>query len=204
MATKKTDIKGYIKALRKTRNFAIPNAVKTTLDITAFDVRKMYINIIGEKFILRNKWTAGSIRVIKAKANRNISLIQSETGSVSPYMEKQEKGGTVTAKGSRLPIPTEKARVSESRGKPVSTKFRMNRLGKITKGRKAKFFIAKFRREGIYTRKGKRLVMIRNLEKSSVTIKAVHSLTEATNKEATERNFNRRFILAAEREMKRV
>lgn len=90
-----------LKTFKKT---AIGFASKTAINEAAFESRKQAQALITQKWVLRNKWTARSIQVEKAKSSRNpIAAV----GSVSPYMETQEFGGTRGSQGSEgVPIAT--------------------------------------------------------------------------------------------------
>lgn len=83
-----------------------PLISRDTLNNAAFTAQKRAKNIVKRRFILRNKWIIGSIRVEKAKG-RNISKQAAFTGSVNPGMEDQEFGKTIPKKGRKgVAIPT--------------------------------------------------------------------------------------------------
>ena len=81
-------------------------AVRDTLNDLAFATKAAWPQRMGRKFILRNKWTIGSIRLEKATIGP-IENMQSRVGSALPYMRTQELGGTEHAKGKYgVTIPT--------------------------------------------------------------------------------------------------
>lgn len=189
------DINAYIDALVKIRANVIPRAVRKALTDTAFRVRRDSIKKINSRLIIRNKYSERSIRVKPAIGSR-IDTMESQTGSLLEYMRLQEEGTVVSAKRSRLAIPTSRSRISQSKTKPVASRYRLNNIGQV-KGKGSKVFAANLRRKGFYIRKSKQLIMIRNLEKKSVTIKPVRWLSDATEHEATRDKMSRRFIFEA-------
>lgn len=82
---------------------AVPFALMQTMNSAAFDARKKSIDNISTKMILRNTFTKRSIQVEKAtKINP-----ESAVGSTLAYMEDQEFGTTLIARGKvGLPITT--------------------------------------------------------------------------------------------------
>lgn len=85
---------------------AIPIACQQTLNRMAFQGRAYAQEIIGEKMILRNQWTARSVQVDQAKG-LDMRAQRAVLGSTEPYMATQEFGGGETAKGKHgVPIPT--------------------------------------------------------------------------------------------------
>ena len=94
---------------------AYPIASKTMLNNTAFEARERIQAGIRKKFIIRNKFTVGSVRVEKARGNR-VKDHEAVVGSVAPYMEDQEFGGTKVKRGKHgVSIPTTSAS-GEGRG----------------------------------------------------------------------------------------
>lgn len=200
MFAKTDNLKKYIKKLKKLGKNQLPEVIRKTMDATAFDVRKESIKQINNLFTTRNKFTEKSMRVRMSKKTRNIDQIQSEIGSSQHYMKTQEDGGTIQAKRNRIPIPTRRSRVGGNDRKPIAARFRMNRLGNMGGGNK--FFKAKFNRVGIFYRKGKQLIMVRSLEHSSVHIKRSPWLKNSIDRQAQERQLNRRFVFFAKRLIK--
>lgn len=103
---------------RELRERAIPHATREALNGLAFAAKEEWPKQMAKAFTLRNKWTAGSVRVRKAVGN-NISRMQSEVYSASPYLAKQEHGGTESAKGKHgVAIPTSSAAGQSLKAKP--------------------------------------------------------------------------------------
>ena len=93
------------------KEFAVINGM--ALNQTAFETQLKAKQIVERRFILRTKFTLGSIRFQKVKGFANQF---SEAGSIAPYMEDQEFGKTKTKTGKRgVDIPT-RAASGESRG----------------------------------------------------------------------------------------
>ena len=85
---------------------AIPIAAQQALNRMAFQGRAYAQEIIGEKMVLRNQWTARSVKVDQAKG-LDMRAQRAVLGSTEPYMYTQEFGGGETAKGKYgVPIPT--------------------------------------------------------------------------------------------------
>ena len=83
------------------RSKAIPFAVRQALNDQVFAARKRWQKEMGSEFIIRNRWTLGSIRVEKARG-RSVQTMQSVVGSLAGYMHDQEFGGSHADSG----IPT--------------------------------------------------------------------------------------------------
>lgn len=95
--------------LGKLAKKALPAAARGTLNAVAFDARREWVQQVGRKFVLRNKYTVNSLRIEKAQGF-NIATMESKVGSVAPYMGEQEEGDTKTARGKHgVAIPTSSA-----------------------------------------------------------------------------------------------
>jgi hypothetical protein len=121
------------KDLRVFRSRAIPFAVKDALNAQAFAARKVWRKEMDQKFILRNKFTQGSIRVRKAKGT-NVQKMQSVVGSVSTYLDEQEEGASRQVNGipmgpsagqSKETIP--RTRTVRARNKPAAVQTALTR-----------------------------------------------------------------------------
>jgi hypothetical protein len=86
------DIAKLERILRAVRTKAIPYANRNALNDMAFAARKQWRTEMERSFILRNRWTVGSIRVVKARGT-DVSTMHSVIGSVSSYLGRQEFGG---------------------------------------------------------------------------------------------------------------
>lgn len=113
-----TDVEKFEKKLKKISKTAIPFASKNMLNAVAFATRAESAKNLEQKMVLRNAFSKKSLRVEKTNTLK-ISQQESITGSIAPYLEKQEFGYTETKKGSHgVPIATtyasgegEKARI---------------------------------------------------------------------------------------------
>lgn len=85
---------------------AYPFATKSMLNRTAFEGRELIQADMRRRFIARNKFTVNSVRVETAKG-LNVNHQESVVGSIAPYMEDQEFGGTRVKRGKHgVAIPT--------------------------------------------------------------------------------------------------
>ena len=88
---------------------ALPAAARGTLNTLAFDARREWVQQVGRKFTLRNKFTLNSLRIEKAQGFK-VDSMQSRAGSVADYMAEQEKGFTERARGKHgVAVPTSSA-----------------------------------------------------------------------------------------------
>lgn len=88
---------------------AYPFAVKSTLNSSAFKGREIWQGKIEDDFTLRNRFTRGSIRVEQVRT-LDVRRQEAVLGSVAPYMEEAEFGGTKNKKGKvGVVIPTTSA-----------------------------------------------------------------------------------------------
>lgn len=109
------EIHGLERKLRAIADKAIPFATKSAINGAAFKARTAMQEQIRKKMVTRNKFTERSVRVELTKT-LDISRQRASVGSVAPYMEAQEFGGTERKKGKHgVPIPTSTAS-GESRG----------------------------------------------------------------------------------------
>ena len=84
---------------------SIPFATRNALNETAILGRKLWKGEMGRRFILRNKFVVGSLRVVKVSRGQNVAQMFSMIGSISPFMGLQESGGTKSGKTGAVPIP---------------------------------------------------------------------------------------------------
>lgn len=142
------DLQNYLKVFNRR---AMPFANRSALNTAAFTAQKAARGDIETKFITRNKFTQQSIRVDRARGTR-ISQQRSIVGSIAPYMEVQEFGGTKVKKGKRgVNLPTAYAagqamgsrpRLKLPRGKNKLSKIHLRRGARVGKTRKQKNMIA--------------------------------------------------------------
>lgn len=94
MITMNSDkIKNYESDLKTFAARAFPFVSKQTINKTAFTAQKFIKADIKKKFTLRNKFTVNSIQVRTAKG-LNVNTQEAVVGSIAPYMDEQEFGGT--------------------------------------------------------------------------------------------------------------
>lgn len=175
-----TDYRAYQSALKRLSRDLFPRAMADTLNSVGKAVHNRSIRNARGRFTLRNTYTVRSIRFSPAKVRSSGKVGYSQTGSISPYLPMQETGATVRARRRRIPIPTRAARTSGLKTKPVARRYRMNQIGRI--GRGSKFFFIPLRKPGLFTRKGRRLIMIRDVSVRSYRLRPTHWHTDAVRK----------------------
>ena len=85
----------------------VPFAAARALTRTAQDAQGEVKAGLGQRFTLRNNWVVGGIR-IKAATKANL---EATVGSLEPFMERQETGGTRSARDhSRIAVPVKAKR----------------------------------------------------------------------------------------------
>lgn len=181
---------------------ALPAAARNSLNTLAFDARKEWVQQVGRKFILRNKFTVNSLRIEKAQGF-DLATMQSKVGSVADYMAEQEEGHTERARGKHgVALPTSSAagmskkavRTKQVQKKNYLTAIQVaSRVRGIRQRRNAvairrasstggvAFLDLGQKRKGLFrvsqTAKGRFTVrMIYDLSKRSVTVKATPTL----------------------------
>jgi len=93
-----------LRDLKKFRESAVPYAIRDSLNVSAHACSMLWDDEMGNKFTLRNKFTQRSIRVVHAKGLDTRRMI-AICGSVSPYLDTQEIGGTVKGEHGFQAIP---------------------------------------------------------------------------------------------------
>lgn len=169
----------YEKLLRNLNRQGIRYANKSAVAGMAFQCRKEAIEIVGEKLLLRNKWTVQGMRVEKRRDSASM-------GSIRGYMERVEFGGTKSSVG----VPTSAAAGQGMKTRPRTRVVRralyMSKISLPSRVRRAKsrmqanaiaFRRAKpfaymdlGRRKGIFRRRGRKVTMIYDLSKPRVDI----------------------------------
>ena len=130
-----------------------------------------------------------SLRFSPAKVRSSGQIGYAQVGTVSLYLPVQEMGGNIRARRRAIAIPTKAARTGGVKTGVVAMRYRMHKIGKIGKG--GKFFFLPTRKPGLYTRKGKRLIMIRDVSVRSFKLKPTRWHRDAVQK------FGKRSILEA-------
>lgn len=100
------DLERLTRDLRKAASGALPFAARNALNTIAFEGRRVWAGKIERQFVLRNKFTVRSTRVVKAKLQRDVDRMEAELGSVAPYMRLQEFGGVERGRSRSKPVPT--------------------------------------------------------------------------------------------------
>lgn len=175
-------IKQFGKELKRYGDNILPKVIRNTLNTAAFDTRKTAVGFIEDNFILRNRWTIRNVRVKKA-TSLDINVMVSEVGSSLPYMVKQEEGAIVTPVRESFAIPSNESRVGRDKNRMVSSRYKINKLGKFGKSNK-KFFVGAVRhtqKKAIFQkmRRGK-LRLLRYIVKTPYKIKPTHWLSQST------------------------
>lgn len=150
---------------------------------------------IRERLTLRNSYTLRSLKFSPAKVRSSGKVGFAITGSRSPYLPLQEKGGTVRAQHRKVPIPTKAIRLGKKKSGVVMTKFRLRNVGDIRlpseKGKKiddpSRMFFANFRKPGFYFRSRKKLIMARDLSRKSYRVRPTKWHSDAVKQFGSER-----------------
>lgn len=118
----------FEKDLAKFSKTAVPYAIRTTVNNTAWKARQFAQDKIDKDFVQRNQFTKRSIRVVMARAGGDTAIM----GTIAPYMETQEKGGTKQSKGQfGKPIPTPTAAGQDGAGTRTKVVQKANRMSTI-------------------------------------------------------------------------
>ena len=169
----------YEKLLRIMNRQGIKYANRAAVADMAFTARREAVKIVGEEFILRNKWTTSGMRVEKRSTEASM-------GSIRPYMERQEFGGrqkvygipTTVAAGQGLKAVPRRRRVLRAnylqkirlptRARGAKTKKQANAIAM----RRAKpfAFLDLGRRKGVFRRRGNKAVMLYDMSQNRVDV----------------------------------
>ncbi len=205
-----SDADRLVKDLQRFNSGALPFAVRNALNAGAFEGRRAWLGELRSTFVLRNTFTARSLRIVKA-SGKNIGRMQAVLGSVAAFMDEQEGGGTVRPrKGSHKPIPTRTAagqspgagprtkavrrgnwmsaiRLGQSKVRGVRSQAQRNAIAMSMASRAGQpFALLRTRRGlGIFRVTGKRrklrVRMVWDLSRRSVKVPASHTLQHALN-----------------------
>ena len=132
-----SEIKELEKDLKTFAAKAYPFATKSTLNGAAWKARGFAQSNIKRSFVLRNKFTEGSVRVDQARTLR-VSRQEAVVGTIAGYLEAQEHGAVKTRQGGvGVPIPTSYAAGQSPGSRPRSRLItRRNKLSNIDLGSK--------------------------------------------------------------------
>lgn len=230
-----TNALDFLKVLKK-RNGSLSIVSAETVNNAAKLVRNRYLKEMSG-FVLRNKFTKGSIKIFKAKPTRSTGSfrdirdinavigVRKMKGGKEHYLNKQETGAT--KRGNRktmgsVAIPLDSARTGNSLSKPIKRALRLQNTSQIStlkvgsreigtpssgfnnrqswailykysglnRGskniygwdlKKPFFFVGLKSGHGVFQKSGQRITKIRNLEKKSIRIKALHKFEKSLN-----------------------
>ena len=83
------DVGNLTRGLRVAASRSLPFAARNALNTIAFEGRRVWAGKIERKFVLRNKFTVRSPRVVKAKLQRDIDRMEAELSCAEPPSEHQ-------------------------------------------------------------------------------------------------------------------
>jgi len=193
------DFKSYRRRLEKMADEALPKTIAATINVVAEAAHSRSRRNLRTDFKIRNQWTERSLRYWKANPKTRIEKINAVTGSVSPYLPVQEKGGTVKAKKKAIPIATKAAR-GGMKDRVVLKRFRLGSMGSLKKRKGGKFFVANFsRKKGIFTRQRKKLIMVQDLSFKSYRVRATRWHSRAVAAFGSSKMFQTAFVREAKR-----
>lgn len=202
-----TEITRLAETLNRLSSDYLPRAVAEALNAPAGLIEIHAKTEAKKDLIVRTPFTTNSIRQVGFARGKNINRMYSLVGSNSPYLYKHDKGETVKAKRSRIPIPMDRTRIGNDLRRQIRSKYRMNAMGGFKsnptyfsgvprgtiKGNK--------RVVGIYERSAgnTKLKLLRSLKTSKVKIPPTNWYTDTLKKYGTEKVVFDAFKMSAER-----
>lgn len=107
-----SDIERLTRMLDDAGERQVPFAIARALTMTARDAQTDVRAELPKRFTLRNNWVSSGIRIEPAKKGIPIAVV----GSLEPFMERQELGGTKRARShSRVAVPVKAKRNKRDR-----------------------------------------------------------------------------------------
>ncbi len=107
-----SDIDRIVANLDDAAKRQVPFAIARALTMTARDAQGDVRAELPSHFTLRNNWTSSGIRITPATKSSPEAIV----GSLEPYMQRQETGGTRTARDhSRVAVPVKAKRNKRDR-----------------------------------------------------------------------------------------
>jgi hypothetical protein len=194
-----TDYRAYQAALKRLTHDGFPKAMAATINATAKATHNRSLRNVRERFTLRNTYTERSIRFSEARVKSRGHVGYAVTGSKSPYLPTQETGATIRASRRKIAIPTRAARTGGLKVKPVARRYRMNQIGRV--GRGSKFFFIPLRKPGLFTRRDKKLVMIRDISVRSYRLRPTRWHGDAVRQFAKRSLIERVYIREAQKQL---
>ena len=184
------DIKALAKKLRALSSEEFSQATAAAINIVASSSNEQQKIVLASRFIIRNKYTIGSLKMFKASPKRDAEKIDAIVGSKSPYLDDQETGGTVRTRSGRpaVAMPTKSARRGNW-SKSVTARLRMDKIKAIGRRRGGKmspkgtpfFFLSggSLKNTTLFERRGKKLIRVRVITRGPIKLKPTHWHTEA-------------------------
>lgn len=139
---------------------------------------------VQREFTLRNKYTMGSLRRLKATPKKDANKIDSIVGSRSEYLDDQDVGGVARTRRGRpsLAMPSKASRRGNW-GKPVTARYRMDKIkavghrgqgGRMTPRGTPFFFLegGKLKNKTLFERRGRKLIRVRVVKNKPTNLKA--------------------------------
>lgn len=124
------DVKKLERELTTFATRSVPYAVRNGLNGAAFAARREWVKQVKASFTLRNTYTERSIRVVKASGTDPGAMV-ARLGSEARFMGEQERGGIITGKSGRKPIPGPSAAGQAPGSRRTKVVRAGNRLGAI-------------------------------------------------------------------------
>lgn len=99
------DVERFTRSMEEASRRHVPFALARALTWTAKDAQSDVREDLPKRFTLRNSWVKNGIRITPATKGSPQAIV----GSLEPFMERQEKGGTKRSQGGhRVSVPKEK------------------------------------------------------------------------------------------------
>jgi len=196
----KTDVAAFTRVLKRMGGDGYAKAAAAAVNAQAKAVHHRSLRNIRERMIIRNAYTERSVKFREARAKSGGRVGYAETGSISPYLPLQETGGVIRARRRRIPIPTTGVRRGKSKRGVVISTYRLNKFGRIG-GQGSKYFYMNLRKPGIFTRKGKQLLMVRDLSVSRYRLRPLHWHADAVRKFGTRAVAEQVFVREAKKQL---
>jgi hypothetical protein len=206
------DTRAYMQAMRLLGKEVLPEVMAETLNQTADAVTARSLRNLQRRLTVRTKFTTNSLTRAGAKPYRalnkargtNTQRMFSRAGSISPYLGIQDTGDTKRAERSRVPIPTRNARTARSEQRSIARRYNLRNMGPA----KGAYLMGKPQGTdlptGLYERKGRRLIMLRNLAHAQVTVPATRWHRDAADELGSPRLIAARFRRNAQRRLARM
>jgi hypothetical protein len=200
-----------IQSLRFRSAEALPNAIASTLNMTAHRIEQGSRENAKRKLTVRGKYTTNGIKQHRRARGRNADRMMAGVRIRSEYMAIQNAGGIVRAKRRRYPINTISSR-SGSMKNVVRRNLRMDRMGNFGEsyGGTTRFFAGAPKGRGniapgVYYRhaNNKRLMRVVNLSERQVRVPESGFFDDAISTYASYRAMNNTFRAAAKVQLRR-